>query len=287
METLTRIAKVLLGCVCYVVLAVRDFVRGLIGIAPSPSCVVLCYHSISPTDAGRFGKQMDVVLRYATPIRADNKEELVPGKRYCVITIDDGFVSASDNAIPQLIQRKIPVTIFISPDLLETTPEWITFDGDELGDEKVVSARVARSWPPDLVTVGSHTLTHPWLPGSRDEDARVEITESRNRLSATLGRDTHLFSFPYGANNERLIQLCREAGYQRVFTSLPTVAFSDVNEFVTGRVNTEPIDWPIEFRLKLFGAYRWLPKIFAIKRMLLRWTSKSTALRRTTREVPH
>ncbi len=285
MDTLTRIAKVALGCVCYAVLGVRDLLRAIIGIQPSPICVVLCYHSVSKADAALFAKQMDTVLRYSIPIPADNTQPLLPGKRYCAVTIDDGFVSANENAIPQLIERNIPVTIFISPDLLETTPEWITFDGDELGDEKVVSAGVAKSWPSNLVTVGSHTLTHPWLPGSREEDARVEITESRVRLSEALGLEARLFSFPYGANNERLIQMCREAGYQRVFTSLPTVAFSDVNEFVTGRVNAEPTDWPIEFRLKLLGAYRWLPKVFAIKRMLFRRTANSSAVQSAAREI--
>lgn len=230
---------------------------------------------------------MDSVLRYTTPLPAGNTQPLVAGKRYCVITIDDGFRSAIENALPQLIQRKIPVTIFVSPDLLETTPEWITFDGDELGNEQVVSADVVKSWPSNLVTVGSHTLTHPWLPASKDEDARIEITESRLRLSAMLGRETNLFSFPYGASNERLVQMCRDAGYQRVFTSSPILAFNDPNEFVTGRIKTEPTDWPLEFRLKILGAYRWLPKAFAVKRMLLRRGVPSPAVRPAVREVQH
>jgi peptidoglycan/xylan/chitin deacetylase (PgdA/CDA1 family) len=213
---------------------------------------------------------MDVVARLTIPLRADHQQPLTPGKRYTVVTIDDAFRSANDNAIPQLIKRKIPVAVFVSPDLLETTPEWITFDGDELGNEQVVSADVIKSWPKDLVTVGSHTLTHPWLPSSSEQDARAEVTESRSRLRELIGGDVRLFSFPYGASTDGLIQMCREAGYQRVFTSTPVLGFSDPYEFVSGRVKTEPTDWPLEFHLKVMGAYRWLPKAFALKRKLLR-----------------
>src|SRR5207245_1160814 len=78
-----------------------------------------------------------------------------------------------------------------------------------------------------------------------------------------------LFSFPHGSFNAKLVEWCREAGYERVFTILPTLAFSDPREFVTGRVSVEPTDWPLEFRLKLLGAYRWLPFGFGLKRKIL------------------
>ena len=39
-------------------------------------------------------------------------------------------------------------------------------------------------------------------------------------------------------------------------------------EFVVGRVATDPGDWPIEFRLKLMGAYRWIAFAHAFTRML-------------------
>jgi hypothetical protein len=50
---------------------------------------------------------------------------------------------------------------------------------------------------------------------------------------------------------------------------LPVLAFLEPKEFVTGRVGVSPTDWPMEFRLKLAGAYRWLPYAFAWKRRIL------------------
>lgn len=86
-----------------------------------------------------------------------------------------------------------------------------------------------------------------------------------------------MFSFPYGSFNEALVNCAMEAGYERVFTVLPDLAFSDPAEFVTPRVRVDPTDWDLEFRLKVLGAYRWLPIAFAIKRSLFRSRVETTA----------
>ena len=112
-------------------------------------------------------------------------------------------------------------------------------------------------------------MTHPALPALNENDAKRELSESRAKLEKMLDREIRLFSFPYGAFNAKLIEWCREAGYERVFTIAPTLAFLDPREFVTGRMSVEPTDWPLEFRLKLMGAYRWLPVAFSLKRRVL------------------
>jgi hypothetical protein len=41
--------------------------------------------------------------------------------------------------------------------------------------------------------------------------------------------------------------------------------FSAARNYVTGRVVADPTDWDCEFRLKVLGAYRWLPIIYRVK----------------------
>jgi peptidoglycan/xylan/chitin deacetylase (PgdA/CDA1 family) len=269
LEQLKRIVKVAISALFFCGSSVSNFLRKLVGGEVPATCVVLHYHSVSDENRGRFSRHMDDVRRLTTPLSADHRQPLAPGKRYSVITIDDGFQSANENGIPELLKRKIPVTVFISPDLIGTTPKWATFDGDQLENEQIVSVEDMKKWPDDLVTIGSHTLTHPWLPSSPEGEARAELKGSRDKLKQLLNKDADLFSFPYGASNENLIQMCREAGYRRVFTNTPSLAFSDPEEFVTGRLKVEPTDWPIEFRLKLLGAYRWMPAVSAWKRKSL------------------
>ncbi|HEV2395325.1 MAG TPA: hypothetical protein VGS27_00100, partial [Candidatus Sulfotelmatobacter sp.] len=77
--------------------------------------------------------------------------------------------------------------------------------------------------------------------------------------------------------NQRLLDICRATGYRRVFTILPRLAFSSPQEFATGRVAVDPTDWPLEFRLKLLGAYQWLPYGISAKRKLASWTGACRA----------
>jgi peptidoglycan/xylan/chitin deacetylase (PgdA/CDA1 family) len=269
LEQIKRFVKFAISALFYFCSSIFNFVRALAGAEVPATCVVLHFHTVSTENRERFSRHMEAVRRWTIPLPADNRRPLTPGKRYSVITFDDGFQSANENGIPELIRQKIPVTVFLSPDLLGTTPKWATFDGDELEDEQIVSAEDLKKWPADLVTVGSHTLTHAWLPSSPEGEVRVELSRSRQKLSQLLNKDADLFSFPYGASTDRLVELCREAGYRRVFTNIPNLAFSDPEEFVTGRLTAEPTDWPLEFRLKLLGAYRWFPVVSAWKKRLL------------------
>ena len=179
------------------------------------------------------------------------------------ITFDDGFENFISVALPELQRRNIPSTVFIILDAL----------GNEFGTpallEKVMSTDQLRRIPQDLVTLGSHTLTHPFLPSLGREEAVKELLESRLQLEKILNRGVTLFSFPFGGFTDELIRLSRQAGYTRVFTTLPHLAFTNTEEFAFGRIRADTTDWPLEFRLKLAGAYRWLPWAFALKRILL------------------
>lgn len=209
---------------------------------------------------------MDILLRCAEPTRADRTVPLAPGVRYAAVTFDDGYLSVIENALPELEKRKIPSTLFIVTEALGKHPQWLSNSSNSVNSQKVMSTDQLRMLPSDLVTVGSHTIRHPKLPSLGEEDARRELSESRAKLEKILKREIKLFSFPHGAFSSRLVEWCREAGYERVFTIQPTLALSDPHEFVTGRMWAEPTDWPLEFRLKLLGAYRWLPWAVALKR---------------------
>jgi peptidoglycan/xylan/chitin deacetylase (PgdA/CDA1 family) len=121
----------------------------------------------------------------------------------------------------------------------------------------------------DLVTIGSHTVSHPMLPALNASGARAELRDYKSQLETLLDREVGMFCFPYGGFTAELIERCRDAGYKRVFTALPKRAFETPHEFACGRVRVDPTDWPLEFSLKIAGAYRWLPLALVIKRTLL------------------
>ena len=53
-----------------------------------------------------------------------------------------------------------------------------------------------RALDPAIVTIGSHSMTHPILPTLSDAAIEVELRESRRLLEAKLDRPVDLFSYP-------------------------------------------------------------------------------------------
>lgn len=230
--------------------------------------VILYYHALPSSQLPRFVRQMDLLVRWARPVAANFSGPLDAGRRYAAVTFDDGFVSVVQRALPELKKRGIPCTVFIVSDLLGKVPLWAEeYSGGEMLDRFVTEEELV-GMPSELVTIGSHTETHPALTCLNQADAMRELVMSRAKLEKLLGRKVELFSFPFGDFNQSLIALCREAGYTRVFTTLPTRALLCSDEYVSGRVAVETSDWNIEFCLKLFGAYRWLPYAFSFKRQM-------------------
>jgi peptidoglycan/xylan/chitin deacetylase (PgdA/CDA1 family) len=72
---------------------------------------------------------------------------------------------------------------------------------------------------PDLITIGSHTVTHPILT-TLDHSALVfEIQESRRWLERRLGRAVEHFCYPGGAYNPVVLGCVRECYRSAVATT--------------------------------------------------------------------
>jgi peptidoglycan/xylan/chitin deacetylase (PgdA/CDA1 family) len=276
----TRILKFGISLGVYAASKFGGFLNRLAGQPTRSSCVVVYYHSVDATERTRFAKQLDQLLSYAKPIAANEAAKLPPGTSRVAVTFDDGFKNFYECALPELVKRGIPATMFVITGVIGKTfgPQGYALE--------VMSLEQLRALPENLITIGSHTMTHPLLPSINLDEAKREIILSRAKLEEQLQRRIVLFSFPYGGFNQALVEICHEAGYQRVFTTLPYFAFKDPREFVTGRVRVDPTDWPLEFRLKLAGAYRWLPWAFELKRKVIGNAFTQSMLGRKREQAP-
>jgi peptidoglycan/xylan/chitin deacetylase (PgdA/CDA1 family) len=220
------------------------------------TCVVLYYHSVPGKYQERFAQQMRLLAGRKAAIDIDRIEDLPANATSVVITFDDALQNFAENAVPVLIGLQIPATVFVVTDALGSKPRW--GQGYYGPDERIMSEEELRKLP-DLVTVGSHTLTHPDLTTVSPESAAIELKLSREKLEALLRRPIPLFSFPHGAYNDSLLRESKDAGYQRVFTTEPQLVSAATDRYVVGRVSVDPWDWRAEFRLKVAGAYCWQP----------------------------
>jgi peptidoglycan/xylan/chitin deacetylase (PgdA/CDA1 family) len=87
-----------------------------------------------------------------------------------------------------------------------------------------------------LVTIGAHTLTHPFLSKLDRESATVEIAQSRRVIGERLGVPVDHFAYPVGAPDaagEREFRIAEEAGYRTAVTTRPGVIFPEHAEHLT------------------------------------------------------
>jgi peptidoglycan/xylan/chitin deacetylase (PgdA/CDA1 family) len=232
------------------------------------------YHAIPPDQIRSFERQIQQLKQWARVVPADYEHEMAD--RYSAddpylvaITFDDAFESALDNGLPALEAHGLPCTVFVPSGQLGQPPSWV-MESDTDRAEQVAHASHISALSSDLVAIGSHTVSHPYLTSLSEETARQELVQSREVLSAISGRAVRLLAFPYGDHDAAVVDLCGECGYKHVFTVTPLPVRPGRDTFVRGRVAVEPSDGRLEFLLKATGSYCWMPVASSVKRRLLR-----------------
>jgi hypothetical protein len=90
------------------------------------------------------------------------------------------------------------------------------------------------------VTIGAHTLSHPYLTNLNIDEAKYEITESKKILENKLKRKIEFFAYPYGGNdsyNDKIIKIVKKAGFICAFSLHRSNRLK--NEFAIGRINID------------------------------------------------
>ncbi len=263
-----RKSKIAISLGFHLIVLAGRLLRRAAGSAPRHRLIILYYHSVPAALRARFVRQLDVLAARATVVPADYLGAAVRGGHRVAITFDDALTSVLDNAIPELRARGMPATIFIPAGSLGRPPAWEMEDNSVDDGAIVATADALGSVASEVVKLGAHTLTHPHLTRLRPEDARSEIAGCRMQIKTVLGTDTRNFAFPYGDHNAAVVELCREAGYDHVYTNIPKPVDLSSDEFVRGRVLVDPTDGPLEFYLKMSGAYAWMGHVSAAKKWL-------------------
>jgi peptidoglycan/xylan/chitin deacetylase (PgdA/CDA1 family) len=109
--------------------------------------------------------------------------------------------------------------------------------------------QLAAAGADDLLEIGSHTVTHPFLTGVSPAEQAREISKSKQVLSALTGRPVRYFAYPGGDYDGAILARVRDSGYEAAFATRPRkVGFE---RFEIGRVG---IYSPSMLKLKLKAA---------------------------------
>jgi peptidoglycan/xylan/chitin deacetylase (PgdA/CDA1 family) len=263
-----RSLKLTISLAYYLVRGLSRFVMRLVGRSPERGLVILYYHGIPDAYRSNFVRQMESIRRTARVLPASHRGTMPADKPNVAITFDDAYVSVAKNALPALAARGFHSTIFVPTAMLGRTPTWQMEEGSPDSFEVVMPAEQIASLSSPLVTLGSHSCTHPRLSRLALSDARAEIEGSRTELKELTAQDIRFFALPYGDHSGSTIEICRKAGYEIVFSTIPASVDTTDTAFVRGRVKADPFDGRLEFFLKYNGAYAWAPYISALKRRL-------------------
>jgi peptidoglycan/xylan/chitin deacetylase (PgdA/CDA1 family) len=281
-----RIIKLAVSVFVYLGDRIWHLLQRMVGKEVPGTCVVLYYHSIPLQHREQFCRQMDVLIRNSAPVRADTEEPLRTGAHHAAIVFHDAFVSVYENALPELARRGIPSTLFVPSGYLGQRAGWIKDSEHPDYGEVVVDLKRLKSLDAELVCVGSHGVTHSDLSTLAEEVVSTELERSKLELETIVKKPVTLFAFPYGGYRDDLTKCAKEVGYRRIFTILPKLAFSTPDEYTTGSCRASPADWNLEFKMKLLGAYRWLPLIYDYRDRMGKLT-RNFGLRKKLRREEH
>lgn len=195
------------------------------------------YFDVTPEE---FESQMDSIEANGfTPISLDQlyahltQGSSIPPKSI-VLTFDDNYRGFYENAFPILKKHNFPAVEFVHTKFVgSSTGEHPKMSWDQL-KELVKSG---------LVTIGSHTETHPAdITLLNYDEQHKEIFESKEILEKHLGIKIDYFAYPDGKNDEICQDLVKEAGYKMAFATSTGLAEESPNLYSINRYEHLKLD---------------------------------------------
>jgi peptidoglycan/xylan/chitin deacetylase (PgdA/CDA1 family) len=221
---------------------------------------VIMYHSIDYNDRftklsvspESFERQMKFlrdrrynVIGLDKVVEYMQKKQKIP-PRTIAVTFDDGFYNNYEYAYPVLKRYHIPATFFIIVKMI--------------GEPGYLGWKEIREMSDSgLVTIGSHSVSHIWMPAMGAVDLERELRSSKETLENALGRKVDAFCYPIGAHNDRIKKAAAEAGYLCAVTTNPGRTAPSDDVFGIKRIKiSRTSDSLLVFWAETSGFYTWV-----------------------------
>ncbi len=232
----------------------RDLLAGQLKYLQGHFAIVSLEHLVKQLAAGSSPKNNEIVLTFddglrnhATVVYPILKQLKVPATFFvCPGLIGSGQWLWSHESRRRL--RAMPEDSFLAlarqlqcpATTVEGMVEWMKTLG--LAERQAVEAKIRRTTPdfaptandreacdlmdwndlrsldPALVTIGSHTVTHPILPTLTEEEINFELAASRRQLEDKLDRAVKYFCYPNGSHHAQACVAAKRA-YEAAVTT--------------------------------------------------------------------
>lgn len=186
---------------------------------------ILLYHNID--GPGVFSLQLERLRSHFQFLRdssirvirlselIERSENPLPFKeKAVVITFDDGFFSMQSKLVPLAKEFGYPITLFIYVDNIYTKAEknltWNQLKELERNGIEIECHSVSHA---DLLRLSSQNTM------SSKRQLFEEIYLSKRIMELYLRKRIQYFAFPYGRYDLKIIDMCANSGYRRVFST--------------------------------------------------------------------
>lgn len=175
--------------------------------------MILTYHSIDGSGSvisvspEQFRRHMRILAEKRIRVVALSALRETPGA--VALTFDDGYRNFLDNAAPVLAEHGFPATVFVVsghcgrdngwPSQPAFVPRLPLMSWAEL-------ARIAAQG----ISIGAHSVTHPFLTQLPIEQVRAELRECRHAIETRLGVTADTLVYPYGDSDAHVRQAASE-----------------------------------------------------------------------------
>lgn len=157
-----------------------------------------------------------------------NKKTLPP--KSIAITIDDGYDDFYINAYPILYKYQLKANLMIATGLLGNAG-YLNWDD------------LKRMIDTGYIFAYNHTWSHATLTVLSDEKIKYEILTAKQQLEERLGRTVNIFSYPYGSQDQRVIDILKQNGFIAALSTIP--GFNQCDSFLMSlrrnRVGNAPL----------------------------------------------
>ena len=182
--------------------------------------VCLMYHEVAGGEPGRsvadyyavsretFGRHLDAIASAGCRGCSVSEAVFEGGSEAprVAISFDDGTLDHYENALPELVARRMSATFFVITTRVGQ-PGYATWD--QLREMRKAG-----------MEIGSHTRTHPFLSELDAAGLERELRGAREEIDAALGQETVALALPGGDAPRRALRpLVGSAGYRVVATS--------------------------------------------------------------------
>jgi len=154
-------------------------------------------------------------------------------KNGVLLTFDDGFANNFSNALPILEKFQAQAVFFVSTQHVEKTDDYLPSVRTSIEkycknkeipkiirDDIFVGLsieKLKKCGEHTLITIGSHTVSHPFLTQCSESELRNELKNSKMFLEKNIGGEVNLFAYPTGDYDGIVVEEVKKSGYEAAF----------------------------------------------------------------------